>query len=108
MWKVSAHLVPWSLPVRGEAVSSRLGSAVGRASLLVPTASVSVSPCAPVAELWTSDFRQARDLRVGVCGAYMRCSLDSESGVRCLRKTMYREVLESEIGRCIFCVRGAW
>lgn len=51
MWKVSAHLVPWSLPVRGEAVSSRLGSAVGRASLLVPTASVSVSPCAPVAEL---------------------------------------------------------
>lgn len=108
MCKLSAHLVPWSLPVRGEAVSSRLGSAVGRASLLVPTASVSVSLCAPVAELWTSDFRQARYLHVGVCGTYMRCSLDSESSIRCLGKTMYREVLESEIGHCIFCVRGAW
>lgn len=88
MCKLSAHLVPWSLPMRGEAVSSHLGSAVERASLLVPTASVSVSPCAPVAELWTSDFRQARDLRVGMCGTYMRCSLNSESGVRCLCKTM--------------------
>lgn len=57
---------PWSLPVRGEAVSSRLGNSVGRASLLVSTASVSVSPCAPAAELWLSDFRQARDLYVGV------------------------------------------